>query len=628
MRDSAPTAIAPRMPETALATEKQSGKTPRAAVGFCITLNAAPSESHSAWRARKRCLRHFPWLSEGTVSHGEASVAIWTHHAPEDAIHTREDGCLFVLCGSPMNRVTWRDALERLAEQGDNRYELPWEGRCVLIRISPDGRDWTIWSDWVGALPVFHASLREGAVASSIEPIVVEAAGLGSREMSRRGIVEMLVHGHFLGTDTLYERMHTLPADSVSCWQNGRFTGSAMLWTVEPSDSRWDRGWEELVEEMYHQTYRAISSALRQDDRWILPLSGGMDSRLIACVGADEGVNLQAYTYGPAAWSEPIYARQVADALETPWQRVDVGVDYLSDYTPMWFDWFGSSLHAHGMYQMPFLLSCIGQPGVIPDGFYGNNLAGGDHPSAGLLSREHEGWQAFRNGYFTHWRPSELTALVSFDPAPALEEMADIVEMQLSRVEHWPFYHQRNAIDMWNRQQRFTFYQPMMYDYFKGAASPFMDRTYARFCMSLPRLALEGRRLQREMLERYWPQVAEIGATFCPIFPQKLTKRWLLRAGAASVLPARLRLGPLREFAPAPNTMEIDCTRAHGWEALHPLSPQLDGGDILNAELIVATANRAIRDYDTVAYNKIRALQALVWRLGTVTFGDCPCPER
>ena len=462
---------------------------------------------------------------------------------------------------------------------------------------------------------MFHAPLRHGGIVSSIEPIVVEAAGLSSGELLARGIVEMLVHGHFLGTDTLYGKMHTLSADSVSSWESGRFAGSKRLWTVEPSDNRWDRGPDELVEEMYHETCRAVSSALQQCNRWILPLSGGMDSRLIACVGADEGVNLQAYTYGPAAWEEVICAQQAAHALAIPWRRIGVGVDYLSDHTPMWFDWFGSSLHAHGMYQMPFLASCKERPGMIADGFYGNNLAGGGHPSDGLLSRDDAPWHAFRKGYFTHWQPAELQGLLPFDPSSALEEMADIMEAQLSLVKHWPFYHQRNAIDMWNRQQRFVFYQPMMYDYFKGGLSPFLDRTYARFCMSLPRLALEGRRLQREMLARYWPRVAAIRGTFSGVFPQTLTKRWLLRAGVASLLPPSLRFGPLREFATCPNTMEIDCVRAHGWEALYPLSPQFDGAGLFDAELVMQTADRAIRGYDAIAYNKVRALQAVVYRL-------------
>ena len=44
------------------------------------------------------------------------------------------------------------------------------------------------------------------------------------------------------------------------------------------------------------------------------------------------------------------------------------------------------------------------------------------------------------------------------------------------------------------------------------------------------------------------------------------------------------------------------------------MSPDVDG-DLLNAELVVQTAQHAIRDYDDNAYNKARSLQTLVYRL-------------
>lgn len=73
-----------------------------------------------------------------------------------------------------------------------------------------------MWNDWCGSIPVFHTSTHGVSIASSLEPPVVSAAGFTSENFSRRGIVEMLVHGHFLGTDTLFTEMQTLLPDSVS----------------------------------------------------------------------------------------------------------------------------------------------------------------------------------------------------------------------------------------------------------------------------------------------------------------------------------------------------------------------------------------------------------------------------
>jgi hypothetical protein len=516
-------------------------------VGFYLSGSLPREAAKRGLSACNNALHYFPWLKRRRLQHGVAQLELWSHHNPEDSLYFDKLGNLFVLIGSPMNNISWSDTLERLAKQEDDAFEVPWEGRCVLIRISPAGQDWTMWNDWCGAIPVFHTLVDDVPVASSLEPPVVAAAGFTPDDFSKRGIVEMLVLGHFLGTDTLFTKMHVLTADSVSYWQDGKFAGSKVLWTVVPTDSRWDRGWDELIDEMYRHTVKAIGDALRGHDKWILPLSSGMDSRLIACVGAQVGAKIQAYTVGPATWDEPIHARQLAQTLNIPWQRVDLGTDYLAEYTSMWLDWFGSSLHTHGMYWMPLLEQIQQVDGAIIEGFFGNN-----------------------------------TEVLTFDPNPYLNEMNEILESQ-KQSARGSEYHQMNYLDIWNRQQRFIFYQPMMYDYWKGVCVPYMNREYARFCLSLPRVALENRRLQKEMLKRYFPVAAKIGGGVhaepsllstggMMALPLLLTKKWLLKAGVASCLPKAFRVGPLRQFAPTPNTMEPDCVAARGLEALYPLS--------------------------------------------------------
>jgi hypothetical protein len=130
-------------------------------------------------------------------------------------------------------------------------------------------------------------------------------------------------------------------------------------------------------------------------------------------------------------------------------------------------------------------------------------------------------------------------------------------------------------IDFWNRQHSFVSYHPMMYDYWKGVSTPYMNREYARFCLSLPRLALEGRRLYKKMLKRYWPEVAKIRGTFSES-PLIVTNRYTAKRIAAYLLPRKLRVGPLREFNLAPTNMEPSCVLATGERAIYPLPEKVD----------------------------------------------------
>ena len=67
----------------------------------------------------------------------------------------------------------WDDVQEKLLSYD---FELPWEGRVILLRISSGGKRWTMWNDWLGSIPVFYAEIESGRIASTLEPVTVAAA--------------------------------------------------------------------------------------------------------------------------------------------------------------------------------------------------------------------------------------------------------------------------------------------------------------------------------------------------------------------------------------------------------------------------------------------------------------------
>ncbi len=162
------------------------------------------------------------------------------------------------------------------------------------------------------------------------------------------------MNGHFISDWTLYKGMKTVPPDSIAEWdENGYRT--KQVWAVQPSQDRWEAGWDDLVDEMHELSHAAIADVLKTQPQWIVPLSAGLDSRLIAAVGADLGVNLQTYAWGEPESTDVVYSRKIAKALGLPWKRIELCKDFLACYTPLWADLFGSSMHFHGMYQMCFL---------------------------------------------------------------------------------------------------------------------------------------------------------------------------------------------------------------------------------------------------------------------------------
>jgi hypothetical protein len=87
----------------------------------------------------------------------------------------------------------------------------------------------------------------------------------------------------------------------------------------------------------------------------ILPLSGGLDSRFLACLlPCKEQIN--AFTYGISKAQnesfEVIRARAVATRVGIKWQQIKLG--NFHDYINQWLELYGPTTHAHGMYHIEF----------------------------------------------------------------------------------------------------------------------------------------------------------------------------------------------------------------------------------------------------------------------------------
>ena len=87
----------------------------------------------------------------------------------------------------------------------------------------------------------------------------------------------------------------------------------------------------------------------------VLPLSGGYDSKLLLSMIEDKK-RIKAYSYGFSRRQEESFevvrAKKLADFYGIEWKHVPL-TEFLQ-YIPDWYDEFGISVHAHGMYQMEF----------------------------------------------------------------------------------------------------------------------------------------------------------------------------------------------------------------------------------------------------------------------------------
>ena len=516
-----------------------------------------------------------------------------------------------MLVGSPHGEVRWeRDVPALFGGDGGREVTIPWEGRTVVLRVTDDGRRWDLWTDWVGSIPVYFARLDQGWIASTLEPVVVAAAGFSCDALSLSALLVQLIEGHFPNDATLFTGMAVVPADCHATWHRDHVTHQR-LWTVTPSCERWETGWDDLVDEMYQTIHESIRIALSQWPSWLIPLSSGLDSRLIAAVGAQLGVDLRAYTWGSRISTDVVQGRRVARQLGVPWQHVDLGTEYLLTETRPWTDVFGSSMHVHGMYQMAFFRQLRRlPPWPVVSGYLGDTLCDNGNDGKVTLHADGSTHQLLDDRYL-HWEPDEVAGLLKVPTGGAMAAIREEIAGTLARLPG-ALFQRTILLELWNRQRRFTGFNAWVADYERGVATPYLSRAYARFCLSIPRAA-SSRRLLADVFRRYFPALAAIPGSYAPE-PYLLTGRYLLKRRLAKRLPFAFTRGGVEDV---PLTMDLDCVRAHGWRALWPIREAWERlGRWVDLEQVSSVVDAIAGGSDDVRLVKrLQSIQCLAYRL-------------
>jgi hypothetical protein len=369
---------------------------------------------------------------------------------------------------------------------------------------------------------------------------------------------------------------------------------------------------------------RAISDVLKTQSSWTLPLSGGLDSRLIAAVGADVGADLHMYAWGEPESTDVIYSRQIAKVLDYPWKRIGLRKNYLAHYTPQWAHLFGSSMHFHGMYQMSFMDALKAEPGgSLVNGYIGDVLTGSSRMKCD------GGSVIYRTEWYMHWDEEEVASLLKFPIGDALQEMEVEVKRKADLIPGASFP-KALLFELWSRQRLFISFQSTLSSYWRGVATPFVNRDYARFCLSLPRAVNENRRLLGDVFRRYYGRLAVIPGTYGSQ-PYIVTGKYLLKHRIAENLPQSMQHGPFAGFGEVPLRMDIDCLQSTGKESVWPIYETWDQlSEWMNVDQVEKKYRVVLKSgQDIRPLRKLQSVQTLAYRLLTSeTIDSNPVMER
>lgn len=226
-------------------------------------------------------------------------------------------------------------------------------------------------ADWLGSRPVFY-NLKTGRFGPRIFDVVDKTA----IEIDKAGLGDYLRFGYSVFGHTPVKNVNFLrPNQQLIQTEEGRLV-------VEPASLDQFDKWRTITTTESDALGRFYSWKPRvlEGGREILPLSGGLDSRMILSHRLAEGKRPSCFTYGTSRRQvdsiEIEIAQGIAGQAGCSWQSVDLRGFH--NEIPWWWEHFGPAVHLHGMYQVRFFqrLKQVMGRGVILSGLVGDLWAG------------------------------------------------------------------------------------------------------------------------------------------------------------------------------------------------------------------------------------------------------------
>lgn len=234
-------------------------------------------------------------------------------------------------------------------------------------------------TDWLGSEPLFF-DRKIGQASGSLPDLT--PLRIAPDDLDQEGLANFLEFGYSVFGKTPLKEIRFLPANT-NLW---RRADGLVFEEPLPDPFFEDRPpmSENDVIELIRFRVQEWEAKLPSAEEIILPLSGGLDSRLLLWCIKDKA-RIRAFTYGTSPNQgnsfEVFYARQFAEKFAVRWEHIELG--YFHQYLAEWNRKFGLSTHAHGMYQIEFYKKVLGKlerPHTILSGIVGDAWAGSIRP--------------------------------------------------------------------------------------------------------------------------------------------------------------------------------------------------------------------------------------------------------
>jgi asparagine synthase (glutamine-hydrolysing) len=340
-------------------------------------------------------------------------------------------------------------------------------------------------------------------------------------EVDDLSLLEFRMAGYVTGRDTLFRNLFQLQAGESLTWEkaSGELEWSRYFrFLPDETGPRDDRGYDEWVDEAGACTERIFERLMKDAAGrpiWV-PLSGGLDSRLILCMLASKGYdNLHAFSYGVPKNYEARIAREVAQRAGVPWHFIPIKRKAFRNFyqsrqcRTYWefCDFLSSVPNMQDLLPLKDMLhrGMLSGDEIIVNGQSGDFITGGHIPS--LPKGRESDWDSMVDAliqkHLSQWKD-----LLSFtNLSCVLEKLVAVLseavsspmdfEFKLALYEYWEWQ---------ERQCKYVVNGQRVYDWLGlDWALPLWESEYLFFWKAVPLEIKAGQRLYRDYLRKWDP---------------------------------------------------------------------------------------------------------------------------
>lgn len=229
----------------------------------------------------------------------------------------------------------------------------------------------TFCTDWLASDPVFYNEIT-GKASRNINEVI----DWNNVEFDAEGLLNFLNFGYAVFEQTPIKGVKFMRHTSEL-----QIKEKKSIITCFDDKAADAIGKETHEDDVLHLLWKRINEwADANVGEIVLPISGGLDSRLLAFLIKDKN-RLRTFTYGISTNQqdsfEAVKARAVADILNLNWQLIPLGSFH--KHFNHWDEIYGISSHAHGMYHMEFyenMLPMVSKNAHFLSGIIGDAWAG------------------------------------------------------------------------------------------------------------------------------------------------------------------------------------------------------------------------------------------------------------